>query len=1054
MADNTPPNTGDLPSISVRRPILAIVMNLLIVITGIAAMLGVEVRELPNVERPVVTVRVNFPGAAPETMDSEVTRQLEGAAARVPGVYSIRAASEEGNARMHLFFDPSVDVNVAANDVREAVAEVERRLPDGIENLVVVKANDQAEPIVQLAAWSDTLTNEQLTNLIEDRVQPTLLSVPGVADVRLNGELKRTLNIVVDPTRLASHRLAIDDLAEALKSTNLDVPAGSVETHEQNLLVRADATVVRESMIERIVIDGNTRVGDVASVFYGPAEAQSYVRLNGRPVIGLSVIRQAQSNTINISEGVGRAVDRMNRQLHDLHIERVSDDAVFIRGAVSEVLFTLVFAVAIVILVIMLFMGSARITVIPAVTIPIALVGSIAAIWLLGFSINILTLLALVLAAGLVVDDAIVVLENVERVKRMGIKPLAAAVLGTRQVFFAVIATTVTLASVFVPIAFLPGQSGQLFKEFGFVLAISVVISSFVALSLCPMMSSRLKHTGAGGEKPGRLRRALAGGGRGLASVYGRSLAAVMRAPVLTVGLSLAVAAAVGTLYESLDQELVPVEDRGAVIVTLQGPDGVNLRYSDRQVKKVEDLLQPLVDSGEAENIYSIVGRWDLHRGYVVAPLAPWGERRSQQAIAADLTPALNAIPGARATVRNPNSLSIRTGGSDLQFAVTGSDYDEIAIATEGLIQAIGRRIPSIRSPEMEYSTTQPQLSVVIDRERAADLGIDVSGIATTLKAMVDGSEITELNVDDETVPVMIESRYGSVNDTDDLRNLYVSTRSGRIVPLSSLIHLEESGSATELERQGQRRAIQVDAGLDPDVPLQRAVRALESLAAEVLPPGINLVLLGQAQALEETSHDVAITFAIALVVVLLVLAAQFESFASALVIMVTVPFGLAAAVLALWLSGTSLNIYSQIGLVMLVGLIAKNGILIVEFANQLRDQGLPVAEAVHEAAVIRLRPVAMTMLSTSLAGLPLILSSGPGAEARSSIGWVIFGGLGIAILATLYITPVVYLLLAPLARSRGDFGRALADELTQAPSLTHSSARRAPPKPGRESTA
>ncbi|HSH42171.1 MAG TPA: efflux RND transporter permease subunit, partial [Arenicellales bacterium] len=525
------------------------------------------------------------------------------------------------------------------------------------------------------------------TSLIEDRVQPTLLSVPGVADTNLYGNQERTLNIIVDPARLASHRLAVDDVADALESASLDVPAGSVESHEQNLLIRADATVVRESLIERIMIDATARIGDVASVFYGPAEATSYVRLNGRPVMGLSVVRQPQSNTIEISDGVDRAVERLNAQLHDLEIVKVSDDAVFIRGAVNEVLLTLLFAIAVVILVIMIFMGSPRITVIPAVTIPVALVGSVAAIWLLGFSVNVLTLLALVLAAGLVVDDAIVVLENVERVKRQGAKPLAAAVLGTRQVFFAVIATTVTLASVFVPIAFLPGQAGMLFREFGFTLAISVVISSFVALSLCPMMSARL---GTSGSRPGPLRRALAGAGNRIVSAYERSLAALMQAPVLTIGVALALVGGVATLFQSLDQELVPSEDRGAIIIGLQGPDGVNLRYSDRQVAQVEEMLQPLRESGEVENIFAIIGRWDLHRGYVTAPLAPWGERRRQQEIAAELTPALNDIPGARASVYNPNSLSIRSGGgSEIEFAITGAQYDVIAEATDEFMDAV-----------------------------------------------------------------------------------------------------------------------------------------------------------------------------------------------------------------------------------------------------------------------------------------------------------------------------------------------------------------------------
>jgi hydrophobe/amphiphile efflux-1 (HAE1) family protein len=1028
------PRTDDLPSLSVRRPILATVMNLLIIIAGIAAILGVEVRELPNIERPIVTVRVDYPGAAPETMDAEVTRELEGAAARVPGVRSITSASEEGNARMRLYFDPSVDVNIAANDVREAVAEVERRLPDGVENLVVVKANDEAEPVVQLAAWSESLSNEQLTNLIEDRVLPTLLSVPGVADVRLYGNRARTLRVVVDPQKLASYRLSIEDVAAAMRSANLDVPAGSVETSQQNLLVRADASVVDEARIERIVIRGQTRIGDVANVFYGPAKATSYVRMNGRPVMGMSVIRQPQSNTINISNGVDRAVAQLNRQLHDIRIVKTSDDAVFIRGAVTEVLLTLVLAVAIVIGVIMLFIGSIRITLIPAVTIPVCLIGTVAAIWLLGFSVNILTLLALVLAAGLVVDDAIVVIENVERVHRNGLQRLAAAVLGTRQVFFAVIATTVTLASVFVPIAFLPGDAGPLFTEFGFVLAVAVGISSFVALTLGPMLASRLPDRR---PRPGRVARrwheGMAALGHRLLAFYERSLAAVMRAPVLTLGLSLLVAAAVGLLYRALDHELVPREDRGALLIWLQGPDGVNLNYSDRQVAQVESLLAPLRAQGEVENIFSVVGRYDLHRGYVAATLAPWGERRPQEEIAAALMPALDVIPGARASIRHPNSLSIRTGGADLEFAVTGPNYEGIAAATDRLLAALEERAPEIRDPIMEYSTTQPQLSVVIDRQRAADLGVDMTGIASTLRAMVEGLEVAELNVDDEAVPIMIESRYGEVNDTDDLRNLYVAAADGRVLPLSSLISLEESGAATELEREGQRRAIEVEAKLAPGVALNDAVARLETIAAETLPSGYNLVLLGQAQALAETGRDMAITFGIALVVVLLVLAAQFESFASALVVMVTVPFGLAAAVLALWISGTSLNIYSQIGLVMLVGLMAKNGILIVEFANQLRDQGLAVADAVHRAAAIRLRPVAMTMLSTTLAGLPLILSGGPGSEARESIGWVIFGGVGMAILTTVYVTPVVYQLLAPLARSRGDFGRLLESELAGA---------------------
>ncbi|MFD1379269.1 efflux RND transporter permease subunit [Fodinicurvata halophila] len=524
----------DLPSISVRRPILAIVLNLLIVLAGIAAVMGVEVRELPSVDRPVVTVRASYPGAAPETMDAEVTRALEGAAARVNGVRSINAASEEGSTRIYLDFDPSVDVNDAANDVREAISEVQRSLPDGVEDVVVIKADDEASPILRLSVTSDSLTTEELTRLVDNEISTTLLSVPGVADVSLFGNRQRTLNIVLEPAKLAASELTIEDVADALESARLDVPAGSFESGDQDLVVRADASVVEEGAIEAIFINDNVRVRDVASVFYGPAEASSYVRLNGEQVLGLGIIRQAQSNTIEISEGVGEAVRELNQRFEDINIATISDDAVFISGAISEVLLTLLFGIIIVILVILTFLGSLRLTLIPGITIPVALIGTLAAIWLLGFSVNILTLLALVLATGLVVDDAIVVLENVERWRRHGVGRLAAAVLGTRQVFFAVLATTATLISVFVPVAFLPGRAGQLFEEFGFVLAISVGLSSFVALSLCPMLASRLIPSQTRRSiEGGRLRNGMEAMGSWIARLYQKVLAAIMKIPLL-----------------------------------------------------------------------------------------------------------------------------------------------------------------------------------------------------------------------------------------------------------------------------------------------------------------------------------------------------------------------------------------------------------------------------------------------------------------------------------------------------------------------------------------
>ena len=1018
---------SDLPSLSVRRPTLVVVLNLLIVIAGLAAIQGVEVRELPDVDRPVVTVRAFFDGASPETMDAEVTSVIEGAVARVSGVQTINAASEENNARIRGEFSPDADLDVAANDIREAVAGIERDLPEGVEDITIVKADADSLPIIRLALVSDKLSQEDLTRLAEEDIGAELTAIPGVAAVELFGDQEQVLRVVIDPLRLASYGLSIDDVASVLSSTSLDVPAGSFKSNDQLLMVRADASVWRPEAIERLAIKEDIRIADVGQAFYGPAEAESHSLLNGRKVVGLGIIRRAQSNTIAISDEVGKAIERLNRRLKDIDLVVISDDAHFIRSSVREVIVSLSIAVLVVIAVIYVFMGAFRPTLIPAVAIPIALVGTIAAIWLLGFSINILTLLALVLATGMIVDDAIVVVENIQRQKNLGLKPFAASVIGTRQVFFAVLATTATLISVFLPIAFLPSTAGKLFTEFGFILAIAVAISSFVALSLCPMLASRLPAGGR--ERDGVMDRA----GDWIVSLYRRLLNFTLRARVLVIGCAVVLAFTALIVFPSIDRELLPREDRGAIIVMMQGPDGVGLDYMDRQSARAEALLEPLRESGEVTNILSIVGRWDLNRNYIIAPLAPWSERRrSQQEIAKSLRGPLKAIPGATARIRTPNSLNLRRAGGRVEFTLTGSNYKDIAAAADGFLDVLRSQAPELEDLEIEFQQTQPQLSLTVDRRRAEDLGIPIEGIVNTLRAMVDGFEVAELNVEDRSVPVMLESAAGAIDDPSDLKNLFVRSAGGKLVPLSAFVTLTEEGVAAELDRSAQKRAIEIEASLPPGYAMHQAVERIEVLADESLPPGIGLHFINEAATLKDTSNEVAITFAIAVLVVLLVLAAQFESLLSALVIILTVPFGLAAAVFSLKLTGTSINIYSQIGLVMLVGLMAKNGILVVEFADQLRDRGHTVLEAVHEAAMTRLRPVMMTMLSTVLGALPLILGSGAGAEARGAIGWVVFGGLGISTVFTLILIPVIYSLLAPLARPRAHAGVRLDRELRE----------------------
>ncbi len=1026
------PPINDLPTLSIRRPLLVLVLNLLLALAGAAAILGVEVRELPDVDRPVVTVRGDFPGASPETMDAEVTSIVERAVARVSGVKAIRSSSEENNFRMHVEFTPEVDLDSAAADVREAVSRIERRLPEAVEQLTVIKADADARPIMTLAVMSDRLPEEELARVVEQDIVPALIAIEGVADVPLFGARKRMLRVVVDPLRLASYGLAISDVAAALRSAPFDVPAGSFRSDDQELLVRADASVVEAAQVEAIVIRGTTRVGDVAHVFFGPEDARAYVRLDGRPVIGLGIVRQARSNTIEIASGVERAVERLNQRFDDtLELRITANDAIFIRSSVQEVLVSLGLAVLIVIATLWLFMGSLRTTLVPSVAIPVALIGTVAAIWLFGFSINILTLLALVLATGLVVDDAIVVLENIQRRRSQGLGKRAAAVLGTRQVFFAVVVTSAVLISVFVPIAFLPGTAGRLFREFGFVLAVAVAISSFVALSLIPSLAVRIAREPAGSQG---LRHLTASVGRGLTRGYDAGLRAALNYPLAALLIAFVAAGGALALYPALDQELLPEEDRGLFYVRATGPDGVGLHYMERQAEAMEAILRPLVASGEADSLYTIVGRWDPNRIWSSVPLAAWETReRTQQAIMDQVRGPLAAIPGARVSVSSPNSLDLRGAGNNVQLALLGEDYGELYEVAQRFAAAIEQRLPNLTDPELSYQPTQPQLSVQIDRRRAADLGIPLEGLAATLRAMIDGDEVVDLNVADQAVPILLESITGAIKDPTDLVNLYVATESGRLLPLSSVVSLKEEGVAAELDRHEQRRAIEIDASRGPGYPIATAVAELEALAVEVLPPGIGMVFLGEAATLEETSRDVTITYAVAILVVFLVLAAQFESITSALVVVLTVPFGVAAAVYALWLTGTSINIYSQIGLVMLIGLMAKNGILLVEFADQLRDRGQTVREAVRNAAHVRLRPIAMTLISTVLGGLPLILSGGAGGEARAAIGWVVFGGLGLAAVFTLFLTPVFYLGIARFSKPRAAEAAKLGHELAAA---------------------
>ena len=613
---------NDLPSLSIRRPVLIIVLNLLIAIAGYAALNGLEVRELPDVDTPTITVTAQFPGASPETVDAEVTAHLEGAVARVSGVKNIYAQSEENSARVRVEFRPGINLEDAANETRESVSRVQRQLPDDVEQLAIIKADNDAQAVVSLAVWSDSLDLETLTEKVDTDLAPLFLSIPGVADVRLNGDRERVLRVSVDPLRLTSFGLSMTDVANVLRLAPFDVPAGSIQSSDQMLIVRADATSITAEDVKDIIISGDTRVGDVASVYFGPADSGSVVRLDGTPVLGVGIIRQASSNTIEISDEVLAMVESLDKRFPDMHIVVTSDDAEFIRDSVEEVAFSLALTIALVVFTLLVFIGSWRATIVPALSIPVSLTGALAIIWLLGFSVNILTLLALVLATGMIVDDAIVVSENIQRRRTMGLGARAAAVIGTREVFFAVVATTAVLASVFIPIAFLPSTAGRLFREFGGVLAGSVIISSFVALSLVPALTARLPVKKPG-EKKSLFDSTLGKVGHVCLSGYQRSLLWSLKYAWWIVAFS--ILAAVGAYFtmQSIDNELLPSEDRGTIRIFARGPDGVGLNFMDRQAIKMENVLMPYVENDTIDSIYTVVGQWDPNIVFITANLKP-----------------------------------------------------------------------------------------------------------------------------------------------------------------------------------------------------------------------------------------------------------------------------------------------------------------------------------------------------------------------------------------------------------------------------------------------
>lgn len=1013
----------------VARPILSLVLNLIIVIAGLAALVGVEIRELPDVDQPVISVRASYPGASPTTVDNAVTSVLEDALSALEGIKDISATSSYGSARLTLDMRPGVDINIAANEARELVAGAARDLPDDLEDPIVSKNDANADPIIRLSV-SGSASLEELTTWADGVITDRLAAIPGVASVEIYGEWQKAMRVTFSPLLMASRGVSLKDLATALGSANLDIPLGALETATQSVIVRSVASALTARDVENIRIDKNTVVGDIAFVQLTAEEPTSLTRVNGQPAVGLSIIRQSVGNTLAISEGVTAAVAELARELPaNVELRVTSDDGRFITRSIEGVAWSIVMAIAIVVFVIFLFLRSFRAVSIPAVTVPIALVGTIAAIWLAGFSINTITLLALVLATGMVVDDAIVVLENVVRRRREGLPAYAAAALGTREVFFAVISTTATLAAVFVPISFLPGQAGGIFGEFGFVLAFSVALSSFVALTLGPTMCAILdpgRPDPRAKQKPPR--------DPAKPTLFARAVGLLLTLRWVLVSCAIVFAMAAFSLYGEIPRELTPKEDRGVIIVSIRTPISASLDYTSEQVAEVEHVLERLVEDGDALAVQSLIGRGGSNTAFMFVRLALWEDRTAnQEEITRRVQGALNEIPGAVVALRQPNSLGIRGAGRGLQFAVVGDSYEELDELSDKLVRAM-EGDPTFVNPQLVSQAEQPLLELEIDRSLAADLGVSPRELVDTLRTYIDGTTVTKIFLDEETVDLDLEAGGRPVNDQSDLENTFIATSDGRFVPASVVATLTETTGAARLMREGGRRAVQLQANLGEGVNLGTAADRLREIAPEVLGNDAQVILLGEAAVLEDATTRSLLVFAAAILIVFLVLSAQFEGFASALVIILTVPFGLGAALLAIYVTGGTLNYYSQIGLVILVGIMAKNGILIVEFANQQRAQGRDVDTAIRIAMALRLRPVLMTAISTVAGGIPLVIGTGAGAEAREAVGWVVVGGLGFATIFTLLLTPVLYRIIAPLGAAPGAPARRLRTELTERP--------------------
>jgi multidrug efflux pump len=1002
-----------LPEICIRRPVLATVLSLLIVLIGYVSYTKLSVREYPKIDEPNVTVSTNYRGASAEVVEGQVTKVLEDSLAGIEGVDVITSISRPEQSQITVRFKLTRDADSAAADVRDKVSRVRQRLPSDVDEPQIAKVEADAFPVIWLSFSSDTLNVLQLSDLANRIAKPMLQTASGAADVRIFGERKYAMRVNLDADRLAAYRLTVQDVEEALRRNNVEVPAGRIESQKREFNVTAATDLQRpfefSQVVIRVVNGVPVRIGDVATVRQGPASERTATRLNSRDAITLGVVRNATANPLDLSADVRAMIPRIKANLPaGIEIDIANDNSIFIKESIESVYTTILEAVVLVALVIVFFLRNLRASLIPLITIPVALIGSFALLALFGFTVNTLTLLALVLAIGLVVDDAIVVLENIFRHIEEGMKPFDAAIVGAKEIAFAVVAMTLTLAAVYAPLAFSPGRTGRLFTEFAVALAGAVLVSGFVALTLSPMLSSLLlKHN----PKPPFYDRWIEAGLVKMTNGYAKLLGWSLQVRWLVVLVMLGSAVGTWWILKDIKRELAPLEDRGVVLSVVNAPDGSTLDYTLRYVNAIERIGG---NYKEFDRIFTVAGNPTVAQANVFFRTTPWDQRTKRTPdLAREMAPRIAGLPGVTAFPVTPPSLGQGFTSRPVNYVIVTSDsYQNLAQVVRQFQDELAKN-PGFQQVDTDLRLNKPEIRFEIDREKAADLGVSIDAVGRAVETMLGGRNVTRYKREGEQYDVIVQTVSAGRDTPDDIEKIFVRGRNEQMVPLSALVRIRETVVPRELNHFGQRRSAAITANLSADYSLGQALEYMDATAQKVLKPGYATDLNGQSREYKNASGSLAIVFVMALLFIYLVLAAQFESFIDPFVIMLSVPLSMVGALLALQWAGGTLNVFSQIGLVTLVGLITKHGILIVEFANQLREKGMEAKEAIQQSAKLRLRPILMTTGAMVLGAVPLALSSGAGAESRQQIGWVIVGGMSLGTLLTIFVVPTMYTLFA-----------------------------------------